>query len=98
MVTVITNEMLSDFSDTVAAGDYVNVNLKVHKVDFLLGRFGEVAIIQAETPEGKQLRLRTSSEVILKQLRALLNQGLEFPWLLQIKRRKRYYTLAPPAE
>jgi len=75
------------------------LNLTVFIKDFTIEKFGdrEVMHILLETLDGKEMATRTSSKVLIKQLKpfeSAFKAGKKLK--AKIVRRKRYYTLAPP--
>jgi hypothetical protein len=83
--------------------EYVRVdevlNIPVLIKDFVIEKFNdrEVVHILIETLDGKEMATRTSSRVLIKQLKpfeSALKAGKKLK--ARIVKRKRYYTLAPP--
>jgi len=75
------------------------LNIPVFIKDFVIERFNdrEVMHVLLETIDGKEVATRTSSKVLIKQLKpfeASFKAGKKLK--AKIVRRKRYYTLAPP--
>jgi len=77
--------------------EILNIPLIIKNVVFERYNDREIVHILAETLDGKEFATRTSSSVLLKQLRqfeSLLKNGKKLK--AKIAKRKRYYTLAPP--
>ena len=77
--------------------EILNIPLIIKDVVFERYNDREIVHILAETLDGKEFATRTSSSVLLKQLRqfeSLLKNGKKLK--AKISKRKRYYTLAPP--
>ena len=75
------------------------LNLTILVKDIAVERFNdrEVLHIFFETPDGKEMATRTSSKVLIKQLKPFeTNFKAGKKLKAKIVRRKRYYTLAPP--
>ncbi|MEM3414880.1 MAG: hypothetical protein QXP36_03790 [Conexivisphaerales archaeon] len=75
------------------------LNLPILIKDIVVEKYNDREIIHVlyETLDGKEFATRTSSSVLLKQLKQfeqLLKSGKKLK--AKIVRRKRYYTLAPP--
>jgi len=94
MVTKIKNEMLGSLRGSENIINYINMPLVITEVMFQEGNFGEVALIKAQLPDKSEKILRTGSKVIIKQIRALLEQKIPLPWLVKVIRVKRYITFA----
>jgi hypothetical protein len=83
--------------------EYVRIdellNIPVLIKDFTVEKFNdrEIAHILIETLDGREIATRTSSKVLIKQLRPFENAFKAGKKLkAKIIKRKRYYTLAPP--
>jgi len=77
--------------------EVLNIPLLIKDVVFEQYNDREIAHILCETLDGKEFATRTSSSVLIKQLRQfeqLLKSGKKLK--AKIAKRKRYYTLAPP--
>jgi hypothetical protein len=75
------------------------LNISILIKDFVVERFNDREIMHVlfETIDGKEMATRTSSKVLIKQLRpfeSALKAGKKLK--VKIVKRKRYYTLAPP--
>ena len=77
--------------------EVLNIPLLIKDVVFEQYNDREIAHILCETLDGKEFATRTSSSVLIKQLKQfeqLLKSGKKLK--AKIAKRKRYYTLAPP--
>jgi hypothetical protein len=76
------------------------LNIPILIKDFVVEKFNDREIMHVlfETVDGKEMATRTSSKVLIKQLKPF-EQAFKAGKKLKAKiiRRKRYYTLSPPS-
>jgi len=94
MVTKIKNEMLGSLRGSENVINYINMPLVITDLSFQEGNFGEVVLFKVQLPDKSEKLLRTGSKVIIKQVKALLEQKIPLPWLVKVVRVKRYITFA----
>jgi hypothetical protein len=105
-VVELSNEDIIEYSPTYQRpfdteyrriDEILNIPLLIKDMTFEKYEDRQIAHILAETLDGKEFATRTSSSVLIKQLKQfeqIFKSGKKLK--AKIIRRKRYYTLAPP--